>query len=64
MIASLIEVHSVSLQNFCEVELFHSRATSAFSSVISLAGYEATSPSYDTGSETSDEDSDSDCAML
>ena len=46
-----------------EVELFRSRAALVFSSVISLAGYEATSPSYDTDSETSD-DSDSDCAML
>ena len=40
-----------------EVELFCSRAASAFSSVISLAGYETTTPSYDTDSETSDEDS-------
>ena len=47
-----------------EVELFRSRAASTFSSVISLAEYEATSPSYDTDSETSDEDSDSDCAIL
>ena len=47
-----------------EVELFCSRAASTFSSVISLAEYEATSPSYDTDSETSDEDSDSDCAIL
>ena len=47
-----------------EVELLRSRAASAFSSVISLAGYETTTPSYDTDSETSDEDSGSDCAIL
>ena len=47
-----------------EVELVRSRAASAFSSVISLAGYEPTSPSFDTDAETSDEASDSDCAVL
>lgn len=47
-----------------EVELFRSRAASAFSSVISLAGHETTTPSYDTDSESSDEDSGSDSDIL
>ena len=64
MTANLTEVHSVSLKLLWEVELFRSRAASAFSSVISLAGHETTTPSYDTDSESSDEDSGSDSDIL